>query len=47
MKAVAISDSDFTQGIVSPEGTQTDDSVLEKRNDQSRFFGRRRVENSF
>ena len=34
MKAVAISDSDFTQGIVSPEGTQTDDAVLAKRNDQ-------------
>ena len=34
MKAVAMSDADFTEDIVSPEETQTDDSVLAKRNDQ-------------
>ena len=34
MKAVAENNSDCTQDIASPEGTQTDDSVLVKRNDQ-------------
>ena len=34
MKAVAMSDADFTEDIVSPEETQTDDSVLAKRNYQ-------------
>ena len=34
MKAVAMSDADFTEDIVSPEETQTDDSVLATRNYQ-------------
>ena len=39
MKAVAISDSDFTQDIISSEGTQLDDSVLAKRNYQKEKDG--------
>ena len=34
MKAVAENNSDCTQDIASPEGAQTDDSVLVKRNYQ-------------